>query len=215
MFRSDQTGGGGSREKRRFPVKRALLLLVLVFLAFGAAGLCAQEEQGKELHPALLVVDVQNIWLPYMSQEDQEAVFGRINELIAIFREHGLPVIRVYHTDIKRGLEPGTEPFEFPAAINIRDDDPMVIKNYPSSFMKTDLEKILRDNGRDCVILCGLSATGCVLATHFGAIEREFETAMVAGALLSPKVEHTKAIEESQHALSIERLKEILGNPEE
>ncbi|MCU0639982.1 MAG: cysteine hydrolase [Candidatus Krumholzibacteria bacterium] len=195
-------------------MKKALLLLVLGFLAFGAAGVCAQEGQEKELHPALLVVDVQNIWLPYMSQEDQEAVFGRINELIALFRERGLPVIRVYHTDIVRGPEPGTEPFEFPAAINIKDDDPMVIKNYPSSFMKTDLEKILRDNGRDCVILCGLSATGCVLATHFGAMEREFETAMVAGAVLSPKVEHTKAIEESQYALSMERLIEILGNPE-
>ena len=74
-------------------MRKALLLLVLGFLAFGAAGVCAQEEQAKELHPALLVVDVQNIWLPFMSQEDQEAVFGRINELIALFRERGLPVI--------------------------------------------------------------------------------------------------------------------------
>lgn len=196
-------------------MRKALLLLVLGFLAIGAVGVCAQEGQGKKINPALLVIDVQNIWLPYMSKEDQEAVFGNINELIALFRERGLPVIRVYHSQIGQGPEPGTEPFEFPAAINIKDDDPKVIKNYPSSFMKTDLEKILRDKGLNCVFLCGLSATGCVLATHFGAMEREFETVMVAGAVLSPKVEHTKAIEESQYAMSIEKVKEILGNPTE
>jgi nicotinamidase-related amidase len=195
--------------------RKALLLLLMLGMILSAwAYVCAEEEQErKEIKPVLLVVDVQNMWMPMMAAEDRASAPGKINEAIALFREYGQPVIRVYHSDPKRGPEPGTEAFEFPDSIAVTDGDPMVVKAHPSSFMKTDLEQILLDGGRNTVFLCGLSAVGCVLATYFGAMEREFTVLMVEDALLSHKAEYTDMVESICYSLSLEDLREVLEDP--
>ena len=108
--------------------------------------------------------------MPYMADEDRESAPERINETIAMFRERGYPIILVYHSDVKRGLEPGTTDYEFLESIAIKEDDAAIVKAHPSAFTKTDFEQMLRDGDRNTVFLCGLGATGCVLATYFGAI---------------------------------------------
>jgi len=170
----------------------------------------ASGEEKDELKPVLLVIDVQNVWMPMMAEEDVEAAPQKINELIALFREYEYPVIRVYHTDLTRGPEPDTEPFEFLTSIDVTDSDHKVIKNYSSSFTKTDLERTLRDGGHNTVFLCGLSATGCVLATYYGSTDRRFPTIMVKGALLSHNAEYTKVIEDICYSMTIEEVKEAL-----
>ena len=60
-------------------------------------------EENEELKPVLLVIDVQNIWMPMMAEEHREAAPEKINELIALFREYEYPVIRVYHSDLTYG----------------------------------------------------------------------------------------------------------------
>jgi nicotinamidase-related amidase len=85
------------------------------------------------------------------------------------FREHGLPVIRVYHTDLKWGPAPDSDGFQFLPSIMAQDEDPKIVKNYPNAFKKTELETLLREKGCNTVFLCGLSSTGCVLATYHGA----------------------------------------------
>ena len=62
--------------------------------------------------------------------------------------------------------------------------------------METELDELLTEQGVNTVFLCGLSATGCVLATYFGAVEREYEALMIEGALLSPSAEHTETIKD-------------------
>jgi nicotinamidase-related amidase len=174
----------------------------------------AEEERGRtEIKPVLVVMDVQNTWMPIMAEEDRDSAPNRINECIAMFREYGHPVIRVYHSDPKRGPEPGTEAFEFPDSIAVADGDPKVVKAYPSAFKKTDLEQILRDGERNVVFLCGLSATGCVLATYFGAMDRDFTALMVQGALLSGDASHTDVIEDICYSLSLEELREVMEDP--
>ncbi|MDD4857305.1 MAG: isochorismatase family protein, partial [Candidatus Krumholzibacteria bacterium] len=110
----------------------------------------------------------------------------------------------------EQGPKPGTEPFEFPKTVDIKDDDPMIIKNYPSSFTKTDLEKVLRDDGCNAVFLCGLSATGCVLATYYGALDRDLVAVMVERALLSPDVLYTRVVEDFCTSMTLEKVEETL-----
>ena len=194
-------------------VKTVMLIAAstVVLLMWALPG--AVEEQQREEHkPVLVVMDVQNIWIPMMSEEDRESAPQKINESIALFREFGYPIIRVYHSDLERGPEPNTEPFEFPASIATTDDDQKIVKNYASAFTKTNLEQILRENGYDTGFLCGLSATGCVLATYFGAMEREFTVLMVVGALLSHDASYTKMIEDICYSMTIEKLRETLEN---
>lgn len=192
----------------------ALLIIALLFaLASASAGEEAKQAE-KRMKPALLVIDVQNQYLPYMSDEDKKFSLEVINYAISMFREKGFPIIRVYHTDLNEGPKPGTEPFEFPASIKIKDEDSKVIKNFPSAFTKTDLEKILQEKDRNTVFLCGLSAVGCVLATYFGAMDREFEAFMLKDALLSHDGEYTDFIEELTAAVGYKSLKVMLENAE-
>lgn len=185
----------------------ALILLALLLSPLSSAG---EEQQELDLRPALLVIDVQNIWLPRMAEEDRAAAPDRINETIALFRAHGYPVIRVYHSDPEQGPEPGTEPFEFPGWVAVTDDDPTIIKAHPSAFAKTDLEQVLKDRDRNIVFLCGLSATGCVLATYFGALERDFMVIMVKDALLSGDASQTDVIEDICYSMTIDEVKDTL-----
>ena len=148
---------------------RQMLFAALMILILGTGVNAAEENtssnpKGK---PALVVMDIQNAWMPMMDDEGKEMALRYVNYAISKFRERGLPIIVVYHTDPEHGPEPGTEPFEFPEEIKITDDDITVVKNFPSAFKQTDLEEILRREGCDTVFLVGLSAVGCVLYTYF------------------------------------------------
>jgi nicotinamidase-related amidase len=150
--------------------------------------------QKGETKPALVVIDIQNEFLKYMSEDDKKFALETINGAILLFRQHNLPVIRVYHTDLSWGPKPGAESFEYPKSILIKDDDPKIIKNYPSAFQKTILDKLLKDKGINTLYLCGLSAVGCVLATYFGSIEREYKVFMLKDCLISHNSSYTTMI---------------------
>jgi len=182
-----------------------IFILTASFLFAGA-----NDKEKKQLKPALLVIDIQNQFLPYMSENDKKLALEMVNGAIWLFRQHGHPIIRVYHTDPNWGPKPDTESFEFPASINIKADDPKIIKNYPSAFKKTDLEKLLREKDCNTLYLCGLSAVGCVLATYHSAMDRDFNVFMVKDALMSHNSTYTDFIEEIMETVSFNTMKIML-----
>ncbi len=196
------------RAKRVIPA-----LLCAAVLATSAIPRAEEGQERREIKPVLLVIDVQNQWMPVMAEKDRATAPDNINKAIALFREFSQPVIRVYHSDPKRGPEPGSEAFEFPDSIAVSDADAKVVKAHPSSFAGTDLEEILREGDRNAVFLCGLSATGCVLATYFGALERDFTVLMVRGAVLSHNAEYTEMIQNICYSVTLEELRDALEAP--
>jgi len=169
-----------------------------------------EKEAEKQLKPCLLVIDIQNEFLPYIPEREKEMGLQMINAAIQLFREQGYPIIRVYHTDLKWGPATDSEGFQFPESILIQDDDPMVIKNYPSSFKKTDLEKILREKECNTLLLCGLSAVGCVLATYFGGMDLDFNVFMVKNAVMSHNSDYTGYVQEIFDTVSYTAMKVML-----
>jgi nicotinamidase-related amidase len=126
-----------------------------------------------------------------------------------------LPVIRVYHANPEYGPEPGTVDFAFPDSVIIDENDPMIVKSYPSSFTKTELDELLKEKGCNTLYLCGLSAVGCVFATYHGAIEREYDVFMVKGALMSHKEDYTDMVEDITGAVSYTAMKAMLKYTQE
>ncbi len=126
-----------------------------------------------------------------------------INTVIGLFRQFRYPVIRMHHTQIGQGPAPGTEACEFPKTVAVNDDDPRIIKNYPSAFTKTSLDSLLQAKGCNSVYLCGLSAVGCVLATYFGVRNRGYETYMVRDDIISHKADYTNMIRNITVALPV------------
>ena len=180
------------------------ILLILTFL-MATSVIMAQEKKSEkiDMKPALLVIDVQNQFLPMMSQEDQATALEMMNWSIWVFRQYDLPVIRVYHTSEKWGPKPDTPEFQFPDTLKVEESDPMVIKTYGSAFNKTDLNDILKDKGINTLFLCGLSSVGCVLATYFDAGNYDYKTFLIKDALLGPDKDYTNQVEGMFDAIDI------------
>lgn len=168
------------------------------------------EKEAKQMKPALLVIDIQNRYLPMMAQDEKDLALRIINGAIWLFRQHDLPIIRVYHSDPQFGPKPGDEDFEFPESVIINDNDPKVIKNYPSAFQKTELDDILKMKDINTVFLCGLSAVGCVLATYYGAMERDYDVFMVKNGIMSHNSEYTGFVRDITDAVSFKTLQFML-----
>jgi nicotinamidase-related amidase len=158
------------------------------------------------MKPALLVVDIQNVWLDGTAElkASVEKRIDVINGAIRWFRENKLPIVVIYHEDKEEGAVSGTRPFEVHQTVGIEEDDFRVTKHYPNSFNKTGLEAIIRRMGCDTVLIVGLSASGCALATYFGAMDHDIHPYMVKGGIASHNEDHVRFAEDVCETLSLE-----------
>lgn len=195
-------------------MKRFCFLLLMVFTAQTALAEDPKSHDQKitQIRPVLLVIDVQNEYLPFMSEEEKPLSLRMINGCIWLFRQKKLPIIRIYNTHPQWGPKIDSEAFAFPPSIMVTEDDPKIIKNFPSAFRKTDLDRMLKKNGYNTLFLCGLSATGCVLATYHGAAERDYNVFMVKDAIMSPNRTHTKVIEDISNSVNFQTLTFMLDH---
>jgi nicotinamidase-related amidase len=195
-------------------MKKVTILLAVLLLAISGSSFAQDQKEpaGKSMKPALLVIDIQNAFMPMMAEREKEVAMAYINALIELFRGKGFPVIRIYHKSEEYGVLPDTEPFEFPSTVVIHPDDPKVIKTYGDGFNKTDLDEVIKKTGSNTLFLCGLSAVGCVLATKTGAENHDYQAFLVKNALMSHNSDYTKNIEEIFDAVSYEVVKLLLEN---
>lgn len=169
----------------------------------------------KKIRPALLIIDVQNRYLPIIPQRDKEFAFYFINMLIDLFRKHSLPVIRIYHKDEENGPLPGTEAFEYPPVVGIKQEDVQIIKSYGDAFNKTDLDAVLKNTGSNTLFLCGLSAVGCVMATRTGAFNNDYKPLLVKDAIMCHNTQYTRNIEAMFDAVSFEVVKMMVESSDD
>jgi nicotinamidase-related amidase len=180
-----------------------IFTLLALLLAFQCVYAQADEPEKVLMKPALLVIDVQKQFLPLMSKEDQERALEMMNWSIWLFRQYGLPVIRVYHTSEKWGPKQGEPGFEFVDSLKIEQSDPKVIKSYPSAFNKTELNNVLKEKGINAVFLCGLSSVGCVLATYMDAANYDYEAFLIRDAIIGHDAQYTNQVESIFNALDL------------
>jgi nicotinamidase-related amidase len=196
-------------------MRKTIVFITLLFLMV-STGLAQEkaEAKSKRMHPALVVIDIQNQFLTMVPEREKEVGLYMINAFIELFRKNGFQVIRVHHTDPVTGPVQTSEAFQFPATIQVKSDDPMVIKNYPNSFKKTGLNQILQDKKCNTVFLCGLSSVGCVLATYFGAYDLDYRAFMLKDAIMSHNSAFTDNVEDIFGAVNYETVEIMLENAE-
>lgn len=187
-------------------------ILPMVLMLFGITFVTAQNPDTTPVKakPALLVIDIQNAFLTYIPEDDRAFAMKIINHTISTFDQHHLPVIKVHHSDPTWGPVPGTEPFEFPESVIQAENEIHLVKHYHSAFQQTSLDSILQANGCNTLYLCGLSATGCVLATYFGANERDYPAMMIREGIMSPDKEYTKMVNDICESVSFMTMMRML-----
>lgn len=63
-----------------------------------------------------------------------------------------------------------------------RPEEPVVTKQYASAFFGTSLASLLRAQGVDCVLMAGMSTSGCVRASAVDAVQHGFIPVVVGDA---------------------------------
>jgi len=137
--------------------------------------------------PAVVVVDLVNGFTDPESPlgADLDAVVESTRTLLDAAREAAVPVLFttvVYDDANERAAEvflrkvpalavlrPGTAWIEVDARLGRRDGEPVLPKAFASAFFGTPLASMLA--GRDTLVVCGASTSGCVRATVVDALQ--------------------------------------------
>ncbi|MBR3283162.1 MAG: cysteine hydrolase [Ruminococcus sp.] len=142
---------------------------------------------------ALLIIDVQNDYFPggacelYHAREAEDNIIRLIDES----RKAGRPIVYVRHInppDDTFFLE-GTPGCEISDRIKPRPEDIVIDKNYPNSFLETDLEVCLRSLEIQKLIVCGMMTHMCVDTTVRAAMDYGYKVEVAANACATMDLE--------------------------
>ena len=117
--------------------------------------------------PALIVIDVQQGFAEQDAagrRRNNPQALDRIIELLAAFRNRGLPIFHIRHasTEADSVFRPERTGFQVIAAARELPGEPVIVKNVNSAFIGTDLEARLRQSGYDTLVICGATTNHCV-----------------------------------------------------
>lgn len=110
----------------------------------------------------------------------------RVNEAIRLFRGTGNPIIYVMyegegHEEVK--VEDGDSLVD--GLLPPTDGDFVVWKTGMNSFRNPELAETLDRLGCDHILIAGMVAQYCVLATYFGAFDKDISPYMLEGGLMA------------------------------
>ena len=160
---------------------------------------------------ALVLVDIQSIFTDETPGLGESIVtrIGTINDAVEGFRRSGLPVVYIRYEGLDHsGQEIDPERTGFiDGLLQPEAGEHIIGKIEMDAFLGTDLEDILKDKGCDSVLLCGMVAQYCVLATYFGAFQHGFSPYMLENGICSTDEENVRAVEHITKTLSMEELR--------
>lgn len=144
-----------------------------------ACGSSCAEEPTASCKAALLVIDVQRIWLHGdLRTIDGVWIVTRIGDLLPRVRAAGIPV--VYIQDVSRNaLE---RMLGFPESIAPLAGDAVSQKTVGNAFSETTLDQLLRGLGVSHLLISGLASRSCVDGTVQGARALGYEITIIADA---------------------------------
>jgi nicotinamidase-related amidase len=132
----------------------------------------------------LIMIDCQNTYRQGVMQLDGvEDALAEAAQLLARARAAGIPVFHIMH-DAGAG-----SPYDVHAEIGQISGEvapvagePVIVKNFPSAFVGTDLETQLRGASSSELLLAGFMTHMCVNSTARGAFNLGFHPTVVASA---------------------------------
>jgi nicotinamidase-related amidase len=134
---------------------------------------------------ALIVIDVQKAFLdPRFGDRNNPQAESNIAQLLAAWRTSGRPIRHVVHdsTEPDSLLRPDSPGNAIQAVALPIATEPLYRKNVNSAFIGTKLEKDLRQDGIDTLVIVGLTTNHCVSTSARMAGNLGFKTYVVSDA---------------------------------
>ncbi|BDX30908.1 isochorismatase [Mycobacterium antarcticum] len=132
----------------------------------------------------LVMIDCQNTYTHgVMELEGVQAALDEAAALLDRARTAGIPIIHVQHSDGPGSLyDVEGETGAIVARVAPRDGEPVVVKQYPNSFVQTDFDDKLKAAGAENLLIAGFMTHMCVNSTARGAFNSGYAPTVVAAA---------------------------------
>lgn len=133
---------------------------------------------------SLVLIDLQNEYVSgALALREAGGAIANAAALLARARQAGTPVLHVAHRGRQGGMfDRAAERGAIVSQLAPVDGEPVVEKELPNAFAKTDLESLLRQTGRKDIILVGMMTHMCVSSTARAALDLGFRTTIDASA---------------------------------
>lgn len=136
---------------------------------------------------AVVVVDLQNEYLPSGKLElvGIDQALANAARVLADARGKGDLVVHVRHETAGPDAQffiPGTDGVLIHPSVAPQGNEVVIVKNFPNSFLKTDLERTLKENGIEEVTVVGAMSHMCIDATTRAASDLGYKTTVVHDA---------------------------------
>jgi nicotinamidase-related amidase len=133
----------------------------------------------------LLVVDVQ---VGVMREAwDAPRVINNVVRTVERARAQGVPVIWVQHSS--KDLAYGSPQWQWVPELVPAQGEPLIHKEFNSSFEQTALEQELAKLGATHIALAGAATNWCIRATAYGALDRGYDLTLIKDAHTTDTVE--------------------------
>jgi len=132
----------------------------------------------------LVLIDCQHTYTHgVMELDGVAAALEEAAVLLDRARSAGIPIIHVQHNDGPGSLyDIEGESGAIVAQVAPRAGEPVVVKQYPNSFVETDLDERLKALGASNLVLAGFMTHMCVNSTARGAFNLGYAPTVVAAA---------------------------------
>jgi nicotinamidase-related amidase len=151
----------------------------------------------------LVLIDCQNTYTRgIMELEGVQAALDEAAALLDRARTAGIPVIHVQH-DGGAGspYDLGDDIGAIAPQVAPRDGEPVVVKQYPNSFIQTDLDDRLKTLGAGHLVLAGFMTHMCVNSTARGAFNLGYAPTVVAAATATRSLPEVNGVPVSAAAM--------------
>lgn len=143
---------------------------------------------------ALVIIDIQNDYFPGGKAElvNPELALEQTANILCQFREKRLPVIHVQHINVREGASfflPNSDGSKIHELVSPQPGEHLVIKNYPNSFYKTDLDRHIREHHISELVVCGMMTHMCIDTTVRAAKDHELPVTLISDACATKDLE--------------------------
>lgn len=143
---------------------------------------------------ALIIIDIQNDYFEGGNCElvnPMEASL-KAKELLEYFRENSMPIFHVQHINLREGAKyflPNSKGVEIHEHVKPLENEIIIEKNFPNSFLKTKLESELKKQNIKELVICGMMSHMCIDSTTRAAFDLGYVCTVVHDACTTKDLE--------------------------
>jgi nicotinamidase-related amidase len=161
---------------------------------------------------ALLVIDVQDSFkaTPRWEQRSSLTFEANVDRLLGAYRDAGLPVIFILHTDEDEYFRPGSRWVKLMDFIAAGAGEPVLVKSTRNAFTSTGLRQILDSRGVRRLAIAGIQTEQCCETTARLAADLGYDVDFVIDATLTFPIADEETGDELSTAEILRRTRFVL-----